>query len=175
MNAIFICVSVLDKMCFHMLNLCWFKHRKIFECFSCFWKVFCSSKTENLKKPVLPCFCDSVAGQSSRMPQSRDRGSVLATCSQVEGPVARGTQRFSWLSSRLSREWDFQSRKTLRKFFKSFGLKCFGGCIWRLTSAVKNACFAQWGQFFKIFFSFPSNFLWLFIFSLNCLLPKRSV
>ena len=28
---------------------------------------------------------------------------------------------------------------------------------------------------FKIFFSFPSNFLWLFIFSLNCLLPKHSV
>ena len=41
-NAIFICVIVLDEMCFHMLNLCWFKHKKIFECFKCFWKVFCS-------------------------------------------------------------------------------------------------------------------------------------
>jgi len=44
----------------------------------------------------------------------------LATCSQVEGPIARGTQRFLRLSSRLSREWNFQSWKTLRKFFKSF-------------------------------------------------------
>ena len=41
----------------------------------------------------------------------------LATCSRVEGPVTRGTQRFSQLSSRLSREWNFQSRKTLRNFY----------------------------------------------------------
>ena len=38
----------------------------------------------------------------------------------MEGQVARGTQRFLWLSLRLSREWNFQSRKTLRKFFQSF-------------------------------------------------------
>ena len=44
----------------------------------------------------------------------------LATCSRVEGPIARGTQRFSQLSSRLSREWNFQSRKTLGNFFQSF-------------------------------------------------------
>ena len=44
----------------------------------------------------------------------------LATCSQVKGPVARGTQRFLWLSSRLSREWNFQLWKKLRNFFQSF-------------------------------------------------------
>ena len=44
----------------------------------------------------------------------------LATCSWVEGLVARGTQRFSWLNSRLFHEWNFQLRKTLRNFFKSF-------------------------------------------------------
>ena len=107
MNAIFICVIVFDKMCFHMLNLCRFKHKKIFECFSCFWKVFCSYKKLKISKTVLPCFGDSVAGQTSRMPQSQAHRSVLATCSRVEGPVSRGTQRFSWLSSRLPCEWDF--------------------------------------------------------------------
>ena len=132
MNVIFICVIVLDKMCFHMLNLCWFKYKKIFECFNCFWKVFFFSQKQKISKTVFPCFGDSVAGQSSRMPQSRARGSILATCLWVEGPVVRGTQRFSRLSSRLPHEWDFQSRKTLSKFFKSFGLKCFGGWFWRL-------------------------------------------
>ena len=70
-----------------------------------------------ISKTVLPCFSDSVAGQTSCMSQSRSRGSVLATCSRVEGPITRGTQKFSRLSSQLPREWDFQSRKTLSKFF----------------------------------------------------------
>ena len=82
-----------------------------------FGKYFVLSKKLKISKTVLPCFGDSIAGQTSRMPQSRARGSVLATCSWVEGPVARGTQRFSRLSSRLPRKWDFQSRKTLSKFF----------------------------------------------------------
>ena len=37
--------------------------------------------------------------------------------------------------------------------------------IWQLNSAAKNACFAQWGQFLKSLSVFPSNFMWLFIFS----------
>ena len=115
-------------------------------------------KSENFKNSFLPCFGDLVAGKSSRKPQSRARGSVLATCSWVEGPIVRGTQRFLRLSSQLPREWDFQSRKTLRNFFKTFGLKCFGGCIWRLTSAAKNACFAQWGLFLKSFSVFLRTF-----------------
>ena len=68
-----------------------------------FGKYFVLQKLKN-SKTVLPCFGDSVAGKSSHMPQSCARGSVLVTCSQVEGPVARGTQRFSRLSSRLPRE-----------------------------------------------------------------------
>ena len=52
------------------------KNKKIFECFSCFWKVFCfCKKCQKLnlkkKKTVLPYFGDSVAGWSSRMSQSR--------------------------------------------------------------------------------------------------------
>lgn len=60
-------------------------------------------KSENFKNTVLPCFGGSVAGVSSREPQSHLRWSFLATCSRVEGPVARFTQRFSRLSSRLTR------------------------------------------------------------------------
>ena len=99
MNAIFICVIVPVKMCFHMLNLCWFKHKKIFECFRCFWKVFRFYKNWKFSKTVLPCFGDSVAGHPSRILQPRARGLVLVTCSQVEGPVTKGTQRISRLSS----------------------------------------------------------------------------
>ena len=66
-----------------------------------FGKYFVFTKTEKFQKTLLPCFSDSVAGHPSRMLQPRARVLILATCSQVKGPVARGTQRFSWLSSRL--------------------------------------------------------------------------
>ena len=98
-----------------------------------FGKYFVFTKTENFQKIVLPYFGDSVTGHPSRILQPRARGLVLATCLQVKGPATKGTQRFSQLSSRLPREWDFQSRKTLSKIFKSLGLKCFGGWPWWLT------------------------------------------
>ena len=118
-------------------------HKKIFECFSCFWKVFCFYKNlSKFQKQSYPSG-DSVAGRTSRMPQSRVHTKIfrdslvthwcvnasvakktqnifqksgfscfsqlrLATFLQVEGPVTRGTQRFSQLRSRLSREWNFQ-------------------------------------------------------------------
>ena len=82
-----------------------------------FGKYFVLQKLK-ISKTVLPYFGNLVASKSSRMPQSRARGSILATCSQVEGLVARGTQRFSRLSSRLPREWYFQSWKTLSNFSK---------------------------------------------------------
>ena len=126
MNVIFICVIVLDKMFFHMLNLCWFKHKKIFECFRCFWKVLCFYKNWKILKTVLPCFGNLVAGHPSCMPQLWARESVLATCLRVEGPVI--SARNSLASETSSRE------KHLANFFKTFGLKCFGGWPWRLTS-----------------------------------------
>ena len=52
-------------------------------------------KLKKISKIVLPCFGDSVAGHPSRMLQPRARVLILATCSRVKGPVARGTQRFS--------------------------------------------------------------------------------
>ena len=104
-----------------------------------FGKYFVLQKNWKFQKTFLPCFGDSVTGKSSRMAQSQARGSVLETCSRVEGPVARGTQRFSQLSSRLPREWDYQSRKPLRKFFKTFGLKCFGGWCWWLPGDLPQS------------------------------------
>ena len=89
------------KYVFHMLNLCWFKHKKIFECFRCFWKVLCFYKNWKFSKTVLPSFGDSVMGHPSRMLQTRACVLIFATCSWVKGPVVRGTQRFSQLSSRL--------------------------------------------------------------------------
>ena len=107
-----------------------------------------------ISKTVLPCFDDSVAGHPSRMPQSRARGSILATCSRVEGLVVRVTQRFSRLSSWLPREWDFQSWKTLSKFFQNFWLEVF----WQVKLATylsrekRVFCFLK--TVFKIVFQF---------------------
>ena len=53
MNVIFIYVIVLVKMCFHMLNLCWFKHKKIFECFRCVLEsILFLRKLKNFKNSV---------------------------------------------------------------------------------------------------------------------------
>ena len=68
-----------------------------------FGKYFVFTKTENFKNSVA-LFWRLSLGHSSCIPQSRARGSVLTTCWRVEGLVARGTQRFSRLSSQLPRE-----------------------------------------------------------------------
>ena len=74
------------------------KHKKIFECFSCFWKVFCFCK--NVKK-----------FQKQYCP-------VLATWSRVS-PVACLQSRAPFREySRLIGGSKSQSRKILRKFFK---------------------------------------------------------
>ena len=85
------------------------------------------------------------------------------TCSRVEGPVTRGTQRFSWPSSRLSHEWNFQSRKTLRNFFKSFHFKCFGGWTWQL---IRNLIQSRKSRVLHIEGYFQGRFQTLFIFPL---------
>ena len=165
-------------MCFHMLNLCWFKYKKIFECFRYFWKVFCSSKSENFKKHFCP---------------------ILATQSRVS-QVACHSRELASQFWQLVREWKVQSREVHRDFRgsarDSFAsetssrekhLENFSKLlIWSVLAggsgdylatylSCKKWVFCIVRAFFKIFFSFPSNFLWLFIFSLNCLLPKRSV
>ena len=95
MNAIFICVIVLDKMCFHMLNLCWFKHKKIFECFRCFWKVFCFTKTEKFQKQCCP---------------------ILVTQSRVIQVACYSRELAGWFWW-LVHEWKVQSRG-VHKYFR---------------------------------------------------------
>ena len=155
MNAIFICVIVLVKMCFHMLNLCWFKRKNIFECFKCFWKVLCFYKNWKISKTVLPYFGNSIAGHPSHMLRPRARGLILATCSRVKGPFAKGTQRFSWLSSRLPHRLTFQSWKTLRKFFIILTLSVLAACPSDLlaTHPSREKCVfgKKWVSFLKTF------------------------
>ena len=76
---------------------------KRFLCFWCFWKVFYFYKNWKISKTVLSCFGDSVAGHLSREIKPRARVLILGTCLRVKGPIARGTQTFSQLSSRLTR------------------------------------------------------------------------
>ena len=94
LNAIFICVIILVEMCFHIFNLCWFKHKKIFEYFRYSWKVFC---LKNLKISKIH-FCPVLATQS--------RVSQVASLSRV----------FAGHFWRLVREWKVQSRGLLRDF-----------------------------------------------------------
>ena len=56
----------------HMLNYMLIKHKKIFECFSCFWKVFLFWKNiKNFQKLCNLGLATCLAGQASRIPQSR--------------------------------------------------------------------------------------------------------
>ena len=134
MNAIFIYVIVLVKMCFHMLNLCWFKHKKIFECFRCVLESILFLQKLKISKIVLPYFGDSVVGHSSRMLQPWACIFVLATCSWVNGLVMRGTQRFSWLSLRLPRSRPSRHEKHLEFFFTILSLSVSAACLGNLLA-----------------------------------------
>ena len=77
-----------------MLNLCYFKHKKIFECFRCFWKVFLLKNLKISKNQ----FCPVLAAQS--------RVYQVASLSRI----------FAGHFWRLAREWKVQSRGSLRDF-----------------------------------------------------------
>ena len=165
MNAIFICVIVLVKMCFHMLNIFWFKHKKIFECFRCFWNVLCFYKNWKISKTVLPYFGDSVVGHPSRMLQTRARVLILATCSRVKGPVTKGTQRF------LDSAHDFlvgrpsSHEKHLEIFFTILTLSLLAACLGDLLAthpSSEKRVFCVSKIVSLNFFSFSLEFLWLF-------------
>ena len=90
----------------------------------------------------------------------------------MEGPVASGTQRFLQVRLRLSREWNFQSQKTLRKFFKSFSFKCSGNWPRRLacdlTQSRKMRVLHFMVNFFKKLFEFSLD-LFVTIHCVPCL------
>ena len=121
---------------------------------------------------------------------------VLATQSQVS-QVAYHSRELAGHFWRLVHEWKVQSRgvhrdfrgsvrgslasKTssreehLENFLKLLSWSVLtGGSGDSLATYLsrKKCVFCRVMAVFKVFFSFPSNFLWLFIFSLNCLLPK---
>ena len=81
----------------------------------------------------------------------------------MEALVARFTQNVWWLPSRLTRKWNFQSRKNLDKFLKfchtSFWQLALGTCS-RLTPVAKTRVLCIMGLFqdsVQKLFSFPSH------------------
>ena len=125
MNAIFICVIVLDKMCFHMLNLCWFKHKKIFECFRCFWKVFLSQKKKwKFQKQCCPVLVT--------------HGSFKLHATVASSQVGFGNLFMSGRSSHEGYTEIFMAQLVTPSRVRpsivenTFGLKCFGRWPWRL-------------------------------------------
>ena len=133
------------------------KHKNIFECFNCFWKVFCFCK--NFKNSValfwrLGCgsiksrayievFGNSLVGQRPSYEKDLEKFSKILSVSSSHDSVgnlfASGSsscdviQKFLRPPSRLPHGCAFQSQKTLRKFFKNFVSKVFGGLTWRLV------------------------------------------
>ena len=178
MNVIFICVIVLDKMCFHMLNLCWFKHKKILSVLGVFGKYFVFTKIENFQKQCCP---------------------VLATQSQVRQVFCHSRELMSqfW---RLVRKWKVRSRRVHREFHGSARnslagrpfshkkhleiffitltlsvLAAYPGDLLVTHPSREKRMFCVSKSVFQNLFSFPSNILWLFTFSLNLNSPKHSV
>ena len=101
------------------------------------------------------------------MPQLRARGSVLATCSWVRGPVVRGTQRFLWLSSQLPHEWNSLASETssrekhLANFSNLLAWSVLAGDPgnWLATCISREKhVFCVSKTIFKTFSVFPSNF-----------------
>ena len=71
MNALFICDCTWLNM-LHMLNYMLIKHKNIFECFSCFWKVFLFWKISKISKTMQPCFADLPHGSSQLRAPNRE-------------------------------------------------------------------------------------------------------
>ena len=160
MNVIFICVIVLDKMCFHMLNICWFKQRFL-SILVVFGKYFVLTKTENFKNSVSLfwrlsrgsvkshatiassgiSFGDLFAsGRSSREGYTEIFAAQLATSSWVRFSIAKNTlANFSNLLAWSVLAGDFGDFLTTHLNPKK--------CVFCIVKAV-----------FKIFFNFPYNF-----------------
>ena len=88
----------------------------------------------------------------------------LVTCSQVEAPIARFTQNVSRLPSRLSRRWNFQSRKTLRQILPIFVSRLLATCLRRFLQLTGRSRSQLRKTFRKIFknlgFQISRNSVW---------------
>ena len=90
--------------------------QKVFECFSCFWKVFCFCKNVKNFKNIVALFWQLSCGLI-----------------QSHVPVASPHKDFSRLTSKLMP----QSRKILRIFFKIWVFNVSRDSIWRLVCGWK--------------------------------------
>ena len=102
------------------------KHKKNFECFNYFWKVYCFwkvyfffAKISKISKTVLSCSGDLVTGQSNRMP-----------------PITSLHKIFSQLIGGLKS----QLRKRLRKFFKILLFKVLATRFGDLFTSGSSSC-----------------------------------
>ena len=103
----------------HMLNYMLIKHKNIFECFSCFWKVFFILKNvKNFKN------CATLSGDLPR-------GS-----SQSHAPVTSFYQRFSQLIGRSKS----QLRKRLRNFSKIWVFRFLATLFGDLFANGSSSC-----------------------------------
>ena len=103
MNALFIYVCTWLNV-LHILNYLLIKHKRIFECFKCFWKVFCFEKFKNFINYATLFWRLYLTGQASRE------------------PLVASLHRSSWQLSGGSRP---QSRKTFRKISKFWVFSIF--------------------------------------------------
>ena len=93
-----------------MLNYLLIKPKKISECFSCFWKVFCFekfTKSKNLQLHILATHLQV----ASFMLQSQAQPEAFATTWRVKVLV---------------------EKKDLEFFFQNLGLRIFSNSFWRL-------------------------------------------
>ena len=96
-------MSMFNECLIHLCNCTWLymlhllkhmliKHKNIFECFNCFWKVFLFWKFSKFSKIVHLYFGDSTSQVKPVVrPQSRAYSEALATLWRVKLPIAKKT------------------------------------------------------------------------------------
>ena len=133
-------MSMFNKCHIHLCDCTWLnvfsyaqslliKHKKIFECFSCFWKVFCFCKNVKIFKNSVALFWQL------------SRGLV-----QLHVPIASPHRDISWLTGGSLP----QSRKIIRIFFKFWVFNisrdsvCRLVCGWKVQSQEDSEIFAAY-------------------------------
>ena len=118
-------------------------------CATQFWRLCLVGQASHVPPiaSLLNSICDSLASQGLSCEKDLENFQKsgflaflwlsLATCLQVEAPVASFTQNGSRLPSWLTYGWTFQSRKTLKNLSHGFLATCS-----RLNLVAKIACFA---------------------------------
>ena len=120
-------MSIFNKCHIHLCDCTWLnvfshaqslliKHKKIFECFSCFWKVF--------------WFCKNVKNFKNNVALFWQLSCELV---QLHVPIKSPHRDFLWLTGGLMP----QSQKILRIFFKIWVFNVSRDSVWRLVRGWK--------------------------------------